>query len=57
MPYLEVHHIKRLADKGSDTTTNSIAVCPNCHRELHYGDKATDKVDALYETIGRLVKE
>lgn len=36
-PYLEVHHKKRLADGGEDTVENAIAVCPNCHRELHYG--------------------
>lgn len=35
-PYLEVHHIIRLADSGDDTIENAIAVCPNCHRELHY---------------------
>lgn len=36
-PYLEVHHKKRLADGGEDTVENAIALCPNCHRELHYG--------------------
>ena len=36
-PYLEVHHKIRLADKGEDTVKNAIALCPNCHRELHYG--------------------
>lgn len=36
-PYLEVHHITRLADGGSDTVDNTVAVCPNCHRRLHYG--------------------
>lgn len=36
-PYLEVHHKIRLADGGEDTVQNAIAVCPNCHRELHYG--------------------
>lgn len=36
-PYLEVHHIKRLADGGEDTVENTMAVCPNCHRELHFG--------------------
>ncbi|MBU8915112.1 HNH endonuclease [Bacillus sp. FJAT-29953] len=36
-PYLEVHHIKRLADGGEDTVENAMAVCPNCHRELHFG--------------------
>jgi predicted HNH restriction endonuclease len=35
-PFLEVHHIIRLADGGEDKVDNTIAVCPNCHRELHY---------------------
>ncbi|WP_322024529.1 HNH endonuclease signature motif containing protein [Burkholderia sp. BCC1977] len=37
IPYLEVHHRKRLADGGEDTVENAIALCPNCHRELHFG--------------------
>lgn len=36
-PYLEVHHKVRLADGGEDTVENAIAVCPNCHRYLHFG--------------------
>jgi len=36
-PYLEVHHIKQLSQGGEDSVENAIAVCPNCHRELHYG--------------------
>ena len=36
-PYLEVHHRRQLAHGGEDTVANAIAVCPNCHRELHYG--------------------
>jgi len=36
-PFLEVHHMKRLADGGEDTVANAVAVCPNCHRELHFG--------------------
>lgn len=36
-PYLEVHHKVRLADGGEDTVQNAIALCPNCHRELHFG--------------------
>lgn len=38
-PYLEVHHRKQLADGGEDTVENAIALCPNCHREMHYGAK------------------
>ena len=36
-PYLEVHHLIRLADGGLDTVDNAIALCPNCHRECHHG--------------------
>lgn len=36
-PYLEVHHKKHLADGGEDTLDNAIALCPNCHRKMHYG--------------------
>ncbi|MFM0160788.1 HNH endonuclease [Paraburkholderia sediminicola] len=36
-PFLEVHHMQRLADGGEDTVENAIALCPNCHRERHYG--------------------
>ncbi|MDV3468652.1 HNH endonuclease signature motif containing protein [Stenotrophomonas sp. C3(2023)] len=39
-PYLEVHHRKRLADGGEDTVANAVALCPNCHREQHFGIKA-----------------
>ncbi len=36
-PYLEVHHEVMLSEGGEDTVENSIALCPNCHRELHFG--------------------
>lgn len=36
-PYLEVHHRIPLAQQGEDTVANAIALCPNCHRESHYG--------------------
>jgi 5-methylcytosine-specific restriction protein A len=34
-PYLEEHHVIRLADGGEDTINNAVALCPNCHREVH----------------------
>jgi 5-methylcytosine-specific restriction protein A len=34
--FLEVHHIKRLADEGIDEPENVTAICPNCHRRAHY---------------------
>jgi len=57
IPYLEVHHLKRMADEGSDRISNAIAVCPNCHRELHYGANSHALVNSLYGRIGRLVRE
>lgn len=40
-PYLEVHHRVPLIEHGEDSVTNAIAVCPNCHRNFHYGDSGT----------------
>ncbi|WP_060989548.1 HNH endonuclease [Photobacterium leiognathi] len=36
-PYLEIHHIIPLSLAGEDTLENVIALCPNCHREKHFG--------------------
>ena len=38
-PYLEVHHVIPLSEDGDDTVENTIALCPNCHRQIHYGEK------------------
>lgn len=35
-PFLEVHHIDRLADGGPDAPDAVVALCPNCHRRAHY---------------------
>lgn len=39
-PFLEIHHVRRLADGGPDIPHNAVALCPNCHREAHYGTRA-----------------
>ncbi|MGZ8227180.1 MAG: HNH endonuclease [Methylococcaceae bacterium] len=36
-PFLEVHHKIQLSQGGEDSIENAIALCPNCHREAHYG--------------------
>ena len=36
-PYLEEHHLIPLSEGGKDSLDNVCAICPNCHRELHYG--------------------
>lgn len=39
--YLETHHIVPLHEGGPDRVDNVIALCPNDHREAHYGDRAS----------------
>ncbi|WP_353505486.1 HNH endonuclease [Microbulbifer variabilis] len=56
-PFLEVHHLRRLADNGSDTITNAVALCPNCHREFHYGINKKVLVAKMYESVDRLRRE
>ena len=36
-PYLEAHHTTRLSDGGVDHPCHVAALCPTCHREIHYG--------------------
>jgi 5-methylcytosine-specific restriction protein A len=56
-PFLEVHHIRMLSDDGSDTTTNAVAICPNCHREQHYGKNRLENIKVIYSKVGRLIEE
>jgi 5-methylcytosine-specific restriction protein A len=53
-PYLEVHHRIPLSECGEDTVENALALCPNCHREQHFGIK---KVDPLIDPIHALSTE
>ncbi|MBV4367883.1 HNH endonuclease [Erwinia phyllosphaerae] len=55
-PYLEVHHVVPLSSAGADTTSNCVAICPNCHRALHYSQNAKKLIETLYVNIGRLKK-
>lgn len=43
-PYLEAHHVVRLADGGRDSIDNVVAICPNCHRKMHV---LNDEVDTI----------
>lgn len=54
-PYLEVHHVKRLADGGPDVVENAVALCPNCHRRLHHSSDAKNYLRALMKRHSRLV--
>jgi 5-methylcytosine-specific restriction enzyme A len=46
-PFLEVHHILKLADDGPDSCENVAALCPNCHREAHFGKERSIILEKL----------
>jgi len=48
-PFLEVHHLHRRSDGGPDEPENVIAVCPNCHREVHHGREGDELNRLLIE--------
>jgi hypothetical protein len=54
-PFLEVHHVRPLAEGGPDTVDNAIAVCTNCHRELHHGARRESLRDHMIANAVRLV--
>lgn len=49
-PYLECHHVIRLADDGDDSISNAVALCANCHRKMHVLNKKVDR-EILREII------
>ena len=51
--YLETHHIRRISDGGPDHPRWVAAVCPNCHREIHFGKNGFQLNEALKEYIGK----
>lgn len=46
--FVEAHHIISLAEQGPDTLENVIALCPNHHREAHYGVNA-EELEAAFQ--------
>lgn len=55
--FLEVHHMKPLAEGGSDRVQNAVALCPNCHRAMHHAADAKERVNRLYSLMGSLIPE
>jgi len=49
--YIETHHIIALAENGSDSEANVIALCPNDHRRAHHAVDA----EVLRREFGRIV--
>lgn len=56
-PFLEVHHLRTLADGGSDRVSNAVALCPNCHRQMHYGKLASDMRASVLSKVDELLHE
>ena len=52
-PYLEPHHIFRLGDGGPDDPRFVAAVCPNCHKKIHYGRNG----GALNPNLASIIKD
>lgn len=54
IPYLEPHHIRRLSDGGPDHPRWVAGICPNCHREIHFGKDGKELNSRLSDKIGVL---
>lgn len=54
--YLETHHIQPLSERGSDTVDNVVALCPNHHREAHFGVNAVQFRKELADRVEKLNK-
>jgi 5-methylcytosine-specific restriction enzyme A len=50
--YIEAHHIIALSNQGRDTIENLIALCPEHHRQAHYGVNA-ETLEAQFIMIVR----
>ncbi|MBV1836208.1 HNH endonuclease signature motif containing protein [Acetobacter estunensis] len=55
-PYLEAHHIHKLSDGGPDHPNSVAALCPNCHRQAHFGAHQIALNDTLLERVQRFEK-
>ena len=51
--YIEAHHIIALSNQGKDTVDNVIALCPEHHRQAHYGHEAEDLEVKFADTVKR----
>lgn len=53
-PYLEVHHLFRVADGGPDKPASVAAICPTCHRRIHNGADGGEVNANLATKVARL---
>jgi len=50
-PYLETHHVDELGQGGKDHPDKVAAVCPTCHKRIHYGADGDALNEALRERL------
>lgn len=55
--YLEAHHIIALANDGADRTGNVIALCPEHHREAHFGKRRNELEQEMIAKLGSLLTQ
>lgn len=54
--FLEAHHIIALSAEGRDKVSNVIALCPNHHREAHFGENWKQLQDEFLAIVAKLTK-
>jgi 5-methylcytosine-specific restriction protein A len=55
--YLETHHIQPLCEGGEDSERNVIALCPNHHREAHFGEVSLELTKQFKEKLQQLMSQ
>ena len=55
--YLEAHHIISLCDSGCDTVENVIALCPQHHRQAHFGVDAESLETEFVNILKKLTSD
>lgn len=52
--YIEVHHLTPLSVGGEDSLSNTVALCPTCHRKMHYANNKEELKILLEDYINCL---
>lgn len=60
--YVEPHHLIPMSAQGEfnhslDVEANIVALCSNCHNEIHYGEKSFELVQRLFESRKKILEE
>lgn len=63
-PFMEAHHLipgaytdSGLFEYSLDHIANVVCLCPNCHKEIHFGIDTDKKISELYELRKDMLKE